>query len=157
MPDCTTADNPGYYSSPSNLNNHKKPIEILEYMDPSSTVVKVCSKASSDDYEAILPINEYETPHFQLSKTPYYYQISASSISANNTGYSTSRPTLPLDEQIYEDPGHEEGKIYAWFEEKKFRKINRNNIQYVCMWEQYLAFFMCCVGFYRSLDLESLE
>ena len=129
MVDGTTVDNPGYCSSPGNLNNSKKPTEILEYMDPTSTIVKVCPKASSDDYEAILPINEYETPNFQLSKTPYHYQVSASSISAGSTGYSTPRPTLPLDEQIYEDPGHVEGKIYAWFEKKKFRKISRNNIQ----------------------------
>ena len=35
------------------------------------------------------------------------------------------------DEEIFEDPGHEEEKIFLWFEEKKFRKFKINSIKYV--------------------------
>ena len=101
-------------------------------MDTTITTLKVYSKASSDDYQAIPSRNElYETPHFQLSNTPYYYQVAVPSTSADNTEYSTLDEALPLDEQIYEDPGHKEEKIYAWFEKKKFRKISGNDIKYV--------------------------
>ena len=105
----------------------------MHYMDPTSTTLKVHSKASSDDYEALPSINEYETPHFQLSNTPYYYQVAAPSSSADDTEYSALDKALPIDEQIYEDPGHKEDKIYAWFETKKFRKIRGKDIKYVAM------------------------
>ena len=35
------------------------------------------------------------------------------------------------DEEIFEDPGHEEEEIYLWFEEKKFRKLVISSIKYV--------------------------
>ena len=38
---------------------------------------------------------------------------------------------LPDDEQIYEDPGHKEEKIYVWFEKKKFRKLENSSIKCV--------------------------
>ena len=114
----------------------------MHYMDPTSITLKVHSKASSNDYEAIPSRNEYETPHFQLSNTPYYYQVAVPSTSADDTEYSTPDEALPLDEQIYEDPGHKEEKIYAWFEKKKFRKIRGNDIKYV---GGILASYCSCV------------
>ena len=103
----------------------------MRYMEPTNITLKAHPKASSDDYEAIPSINEYETPHLQIPDAPYYHQMAVQSTSADDTEYSTLNEALPLDEQIYEDPGHKEEKIYAWFEKKKFRKLTRNDIKYV--------------------------
>ena len=43
--------------------------------------------------------------------------------------YSVLSEVFPDDEQIYEDPGYKKEKIYAWFEKKKFRKIDKNHIR----------------------------
>ena len=145
-----TAGNAGFYPS---LENLSKPNEIMHYMGTTSTSLKVHPKASSDDYEALPSVNEYETPHFQISNTPYYYQVAVPSTSADDTECSTLDEALPFDEQIYEDPGHKEEKIYAWFEKKKVRKIRGNDIKYV----GGMLLFMCCVEFYSNLDLENLE
>ena len=67
-------------------------------------------------------------PHFQLSNTP---AVPSSSADDHDTEYRTLDEALPIDEQIYEDPGYKEEKIYAWFEAKKFRRIRGNDIKYV--------------------------
>ena len=46
-------------------------------------------------------------------------------------GYTSMGETLSGYEQMYEDPGHKTEKIYATFEERKFQKIKRNDIQCV--------------------------
>jgi len=39
---------------------------------------------------------------------------------------------LPTDnEQIYKDSGHKKEKIYEWFEKKKFRKLESDDIKYI--------------------------
>ena len=121
MPSSRTASKGGFYSSLENIIDDSKPNEI-----PTSTTLKVHSKASSDDYQALPSINEHEMPHFQLSNTP-----AVPSSSADDTEYRTLDEALPIDEQIYEDPGFKEKKIYVWFEAKKFRKIRGNDIKYV--------------------------
>jgi len=102
-------------------------------MDPSSTiVVKDHSNTSNDDYEALLPLNTYDTPSCQVSDTPYQNEIVAdTSAFKDSIKESTVGEALSDDEQIYKDPGHKKEKIYAWFEEKRFRKIKGNNIRCV--------------------------
>ena len=100
----------------------------MHYMDPASVIVKDYSKASSDDYMALPTLNEYETPH---SQSTCYFELSAHSTVGDDIGYTTVGEALPDNEAIYEDPGHNKEKIYAWFEKKKFQVLQRNDIQLV--------------------------
>jgi len=101
-------------------------------MDPSSTIVKDHNKASNNDYEALPALNTYDTPGCQVSDASYQNEIATDTsdfrdgIKENIVGEALSD-----DEQIYEDPGHNKEEIYAWFEEKRFRKIKGNNIRCV--------------------------
>ena len=98
------------------------------YMDPVSTIAKDHSKPSENNYEALPVLNMYEkpdycTPHVSL------YEIDTGSLFRNSMEYSTEEEALPNDEQIYKDPGYSKEGIYSWFEEKKFRKVKRSNIE----------------------------
>ena len=95
-------------------------------MDPTSITVKDYPKASGDDYMALPTLNEYETPHNQSA---CYFELSTRSTVGDDIGYTTVGEALPDNEAIYEDPGHNKEKIYAWFEKKKFRVLQRNDIQ----------------------------
>ena len=125
MPSSGTASKGGFYSSLENLIDDSKPNEIDI---PTSTTLEVHSKASSDDYQALSSINEHEMPHFQLSNTP---AVPSSSADDHNAEYRALDEALPIDEQICEDPGYKEEKIYAWFETKRFRKIRGKDIKYI--------------------------
>ena len=100
----------------TNVNVHPKALSNV-YTNP---------KASSGDYMAIL---KYDTP--QQSHVPLYYEVVVPPTYGDNAEYSTVGEPLPPNEQIYEDPGHKKEKIYAWFEKKKFRILDRNDIKYV--------------------------
>ena len=104
----------------------------MHYMDSTSSTRKDCAKASSIDYEALPTLTEYETLYSQISSsyTPYQYEVAVTSIFRDDMEYSTASEALSDNEEIYEDPGHGEEKIYAWFEKKKFPKIKINNIKY---------------------------
>ena len=84
-------------------------------------VPKPYSKASSGDYVKPPPLNTYDIPN--LPNSSYQYETPSS------LQDSTVVETLPDDEHIYEDPGHKKEKIYAWFEKKKYRIIEGNDIQ----------------------------
>ena len=101
-------------------------------MDSTSTTYKNYTKASNDDYVAPPNLNEYESLYSQISEvpTPYQYEVAGSSIYSDSVMYNTVGEALAANEEIYEDPGHKEEKIYAWFESKKFRKINIKDIEY---------------------------
>ena len=81
-------------------------------------------KAACGDYEYVPRL---DTSHYEM--TCQYEEAIPSTIRSN---LEYAEP-LPFNEPIYEDPGHEKEKIYAWFEKKKFRKIERNNIMYVAI------------------------
>jgi len=102
-------------------------------MDPSGTIlVKDHPKASNNDYEALPALNTYETLYCQVSDASYQNEIATdTSDFKGSIKESTVGEALSDDEQIYEDPGHKKEKIYAWFEEKRFRKIKGNNIRCV--------------------------
>ena len=129
MADNRTADNPGYCST---LHDNSETV----YSEPTKTNVSVHrkatsnvytnTKASSGDYMAI---HKYDTP--QQSHVPLYYEVVVPSTNGDNAEYSTVGEPLPPNEQLYEDPGHKKEKIYAWFEKKKFRILDRNDIKYV--------------------------
>ena len=92
-------------------------------MNQTTTTVKDHPKASSGDYEYAPRL---DTSHYEME---CQYEVAIpSTIRNNNPEYAEP---LPFKEPIYEDPGHEKEKIYAWFEKKKFRKLERNNITYV--------------------------
>ena len=82
-----------------------------------------------------------------------------------DTEYSTMSEALADNEEIYEDPGHKKEKIYAWFEKKKLRKLESDDIKYVaiCIAEIYSYIYpstfhiMFCIEFYRYLDLGNSE
>ena len=109
-----TTDNPGYYSK---LHNHSEMVNMkptkANHPKAISNVYVPNPKASSGDYVAI---HQYETLR---------HEVVVPSTNEDNVGYST------VGVQIYEDPGHNKEKIYAWFEKKKFRILDRNDIKYV--------------------------
>ena len=94
-------------------------------MDPTAIIIKDHPKIFSNDYMAPPTLNDYETPHNQ---SQYYFELSTNASVEDDIGYSTVEP-LPGNEPVYEDPGHNKEKIYAWFEKKKFQVLERNDIQ----------------------------
>ena len=87
-------------------------------MDHAINTVKDHPKALSGDYEACPAINQLQIPY-------QYEEVSTSTFTDSMV------VALPDGEQVYEDPGHKEEKIYLWFEEKKFRKLENSSIKYV--------------------------
>ena len=116
-----------YYSSADKIigDSNGKP---MPYMDPISTIYKNHCKASSDDYKALPMLNTWETSHYEMSDIADQYEVANSwqSTIRDNTEHSE---VLSDNEQIYEDPGHSKEKIYAWFEKKKFRKLECADIK----------------------------
>ena len=116
-------DNLHYYSSPDFAGSDKHN-EATPGVNSISTIVKHHSKVSNNDYESPPAMNTYETPGCGMSDESCQIK---NSMEDNVVGEA-----LPDDEQIYEDPGHNKEKIYVWFEEKKFRKLQESDIKYVC-------------------------
>ena len=89
------------------------------------------TRDASEGYEALPVPNACESLYCQLSGkyAPYQYEIALPSIFRDNMEYSIASETLADNEEVYEDPGHRKEKIYAWFEKKKFRKIEINDIR----------------------------
>ena len=111
--------NPNYSSvdddiSDNNINDR------YPYSEPVDVIVKDHPKLASDDYQAL--------PALETADIPCQYEAATTTMYQNSLDGSY---TLPDDEQVYEDPGHLEKNIYAWFEEKKFRMIRKNNIRYI--------------------------
>ena len=121
--------NHGYHSSvDKTINDDNKSNEALPYMDPTNTIAKDYSNISGFDYEALPELTSmYEKPDYEIPDGPSQYEEATASVFRD----SMVGKELPDDEQIYEDPGHNKEEIYSWFEEKKFRKLNRSNIKYV--------------------------
>jgi len=90
------------------------------YSEPIDAIVKDHPKLASDDYQVL--------PAFKKADIPYQYEAATTTMYQNSLDDSY---TLPDHEQVYEDPGHVEKNIYAWFEKKKLRMIRKNNIRYV--------------------------
>ena len=123
----TAFENRSYYSSVDKIiTDGSKPDEALPYMDLTNTIVKDYPKTSSFDYEALPELTSvYEKPDYEMPDEPSQYEEAAFSIFRE----STVGEELRDDEQIYEDPGHNKEEIYSWFEEKKFRKLDRSDIR----------------------------
>ena len=116
------------YSSVEKMINDKKSNEVLPYMAPTNTAAKDYPTISGFDYEALPELTSmYEKPDYEMPDGPSQYEEATASVFRD----SMVGKELPDDEQIYEDPGHNKEEIYSWFEEKKFRKLNRSNIKYV--------------------------
>ena len=111
-----------YYSSPDFASSDKHN-EATPGVNSISTIAKHHSKMSNSDYESPPAMNTYETPGYEMSDESC--QIN------NSMEDNVVSEALPDEEQIYEDPGHSEEKIYIWFEEKKFRKLRESDIKYV--------------------------
>ena len=93
-------------------------------MDPISTIYKNHHKVSSDDYEALPSIHDYE-----MSDIADHYEVATPSTLRDSIEHSAMEEVLPDNEQIYEDPGHKKEKIYEWFEKKKFRKFESDDVK----------------------------
>ena len=76
-------------------------------------------------------MNNCKIPHYEMSDRPYQYEEAIPSTIRDNMEYSTVGEVLSDDELMYEDPGHKKEKIYAWFEKKKFRKIEGKSVRSV--------------------------
>ena len=100
--------------------NNNKPTEAVPYTYPTITTNKGYYKASSGDYEVCPGINQLD--HHTLHQ---YEEASTSAFTDSMVGEEPAD-----DEQIYEDPGHKEEKIYVWFEKRKFRKLQSSSIKY---------------------------
>ena len=119
-----------HYSFVDSFDNDGKSNEIIHYMDPTTTTQKAHLKTSQNDYMTLPLLNTIETLHSQMSDTPCYnYEIAVSSTSSDHTEYSTLSEILPDNEEMYEDPGYKEEKIYAWFEKRKFQKFETHAIK----------------------------
>ena len=114
------------------ISDSNKLSEAVPYMDPTNATMKNHSKISNNDYETLPVLNMYEkAPDNWISNVPYRYEIAAASAFRESIEGSMVDEALYDDEQIYEDPGYKKEEIYAWFEEKKFRKIRESDIKYV--------------------------
>ena len=151
--DYEAIDTAGYYSS---IDDDNKTSEPYSYLDPTTTA-KDRHKQSSNDYQALPELGSYEK-----TDTPYQYEVATASMYRNSLDGSILGDSLPDDDVIYEDPGYVEENIYAWFEEKKFRKIKKTNVGYVSYnqfhsmgnFKTYWLYTLVCR---RSLDLVNLE
>ena len=94
-------------------------------MDPVQTI-KDQSKVTSSDYQEV-PTHDYSNPNYEEHNVPYEYEISTLRGLQEEEMYAEA---VPEGEKIYEDPGHVEEHIYAWFEERKFRKLKKNDIRF---------------------------
>ena len=120
--------NHSYSSVDKIINNDNKPNEALPYMDPTNTIAKDYPKTSGFDCEALPELTSmYEKSDYEMPGGPSQYEEATTSIFRD----SMVGEELPDDEQIYEDPGHNKEEIYSWFEEKKFRKLDRGDIKCV--------------------------
>ena len=94
----------------------------MVYTNPITITVKDHPKLASGDYEHVPNLDTSQYVMACQYKEPIPPTI------RDNLEYAEP---LPFNEPLYEDPGHKTQKIYAWFEKKKFRKLERNDIQYV--------------------------
>ena len=100
-----------------------KSVAAMPYVDPISIDYP---KSSSCDYEALPELSSmYEIADYVTPDEPYQYEEATTSTFTD----SMAGETLPDDGQIYEDPGHNKEEIYSWFEERKFRKLERSDIK----------------------------
>ena len=91
-----------------NVNLNGSLFEAMQYyMAPTSTI-----KDHPKDYEVVSALNMHEKPpDYWMPDEPYQYK-------ATNA-------------QVFEDPGHNKEEIYSWFQEKKFQKLERDDIRCV--------------------------
>ena len=101
--------------------------EALPYVDPVQTI-KDHPKVTSSDYQEIPAFEAYSNPSYEEKDVPYEYETSIVNYN-NDSEEDIHVEALPEGEKIYEDPGHVEEHIYAWFEQRKFRMLKKANIR----------------------------
>ena len=96
-------------------------VEPMDYLDPVATVKR-------DDYEVVPTLDSYKQPQSHYEVSPYLSHDF-------NVGKGTllAGETLPEDEEVYVDPGHEKEEIYEWLEQRQIHRINRIFIRYVAV------------------------
>ena len=88
------------------------------------------SRFESNDYEAILHHSEYASAvHVYSNTMKESTAYNDSLISEYSEVGNPVEATVDDEEEIYSDPGHSKEDIYACFEKKKFRMINRNDVK----------------------------
>ncbi|XP_065891792.1 uncharacterized protein [Dysidea avara] len=131
-------DNHNYYSSVdyTTSNGVGGNSEVyIPYLDPVQTI-KGQPKVTSSDYQSSdyqklpsLEASTYSNPNYEKQAVPYEYETSTLNFNSGLEDEEVYAEALPEGEKIYEDPGHIEEHIYAWFEERKFRKLKKDNIK----------------------------
>ena len=121
-------DNPNYYSSSNQLlgvsNNANEP---MPYLDPVTTIGRI----ANDDYEVPPILDNYEQPHMfddmHYEVADYPIPTTESIILQSNT--LPAEESLPVDEEIYEDPGHIKEEIYEWFKQRNICKLDKSSVR----------------------------
>ena len=121
LQDTVDADVEATGNSDNSCTDDDKLNEAIPNVYPTVSTIKGYSKASSGDYEVCPAINQLEL------QTSYRYEVASTSAFTDNM----VAEALADDEQIYEDPGHKEEKIYVLFEKKKFQNLESSSVKYV--------------------------
>ena len=87
---------------------------------------------SSDDYESLPRL----VHNYEIIEAPYQMLQDPKEIPTpvygNTLRGNAVSDEISTNEQIYEDPGHKKEAIYSWFEKKKFRRVKKEDIRYIC-------------------------
>ena len=121
-------DNP-YYASSKNeflgVSSHTN--EPMPYLDPVTTIGRMNNK----DYEAPPKLDHYEQPHMfddmHYEAVDYPTTTTGSIILQSST--LPAEEALPVDEEIYEDPGHIKEEIYEWFKQRNICKLDKSSVR----------------------------
>ena len=134
--------------------------EALPYLESAvKNYVKDNSNTINDDYEDLPMVEKFDNPAYEAPAVPYEYEISTSTVTNNDFKEDLYFEPLSDGEQIYEDPGHIAEHIYAWFEERKFRKLKNDEIRFVHVHCKPIAYklLLIHVEHFTNLDQVSLE
>ena len=88
-------------------------------------------KHQHGDYEALPMLDNCEASQYEMSDITDQCEVAIPSNNRDSTKDSIVDELPTDDEQIYKDPGHKKEKIYEWFEKKKFRKLESDDIRYI--------------------------
>ena len=106
-----------------------KPSETTHEMDTIPTTYHC--KPQNVDYEALPTLDKSEAFHYEMPDITNQCEVAIPSSNSDTIKDSVVDEPPSDNEQIYKDPGHKKEKIYEWFEKKKFRKLESDDIKYI--------------------------
>ena len=123
-------DIPSHNSSTNQLLDADAITTESSYVCPTKTV----GRFTTDDYEEAPPEYDNYSNYVQpdlLDNVQYEvadYPLPTSN-STDSSALPVGEPTLPEDEQIYEDPGHIKEEIYEWFKQRNICMLDKNSVR----------------------------